>query len=86
MGQRFLVFGGAETGKNEYQAPVIAGDEEVVRNDDVSTWEAGIGFRLFRSAVLTISTKVDDYDSNLAGLDRKVVTTGMKLSLGGSFF
>lgn len=86
MGQRFLVFGGAETGKNEYQAPVMAGDEKVARNDDVSTWEAGIGYRLFRSAVLTFSAKVDDYDSNLAGFDRKVVTTGMKLSLGGSFF
>ncbi len=86
MGQRFLAFGGASTGKNEYQAPVIAGDILVERVDDLSSWEAGIGVRLFRSAVLTISTKADDYHSNLPGFDRKVVTTGMNLSFGGNSF
>ncbi|MBI2213553.1 MAG: outer membrane beta-barrel protein [Acidobacteria bacterium] len=86
MGQRFVVFGGAETGKNEYQAPVIAGDALVERADDVSSWEAGIGFRVLRSAVLTFSTKVEDFDSSLNSFDRKVVTTAFDLNLGEAFF
>lgn len=86
MGQRFAVFGGAETGKNEYQAPVLSGDALVERMDDVSNWEGGIGFRVFRSAVLTFSMKVEDYDSNLAGFDREVVTTSFDLNLGETFF
>jgi hypothetical protein len=86
MGQRFVVYGGAETGKNEYQAPVIAGDALVERTDDVSNWTAGIGFRVLRSAVLTFSTTVEEYDSNLDGFDRKVVTTAFDLNLGEAFF
>lgn len=86
MGQRFIVFGGAETGKNEYQSAVIAGDALVERVDDVSSWEGGIGFRVLRSAVLTFSMNVENYDSNLSGFDREVVTTSFDLNLGETFF
>ncbi|MFA6958600.1 MAG: hypothetical protein WC538_22245 [Thermoanaerobaculia bacterium] len=86
MGQRFVVFGGGETGKNEYQAPVIVDGASVERADDVSNWEAGIGFRVLRSAVLTLSTKVEDYSSNLSSFDRKVVTTGINLKLGETLY
>lgn len=86
MGQRFLVYGGAETGKNEYQAPVIIDGAPVERTDDVSNWEAGIGFRVLRSAVLTFSTRVDDYTSNVPGFDRKIVTTGINLNLGATLY
>jgi hypothetical protein len=86
MGHRFLVFGGGETGKNEYQAPVTVDGASVVRTDDVSTWEAGVGITVFRSAVVTLSMSVDDFDSNLDDNDREVVTTTINLSLGSMFF
>jgi hypothetical protein len=86
MGQRFVFYGGAETGKNEYQAPVIVDGAPIERVDDVSNWEAGIGFRVLRSAVLTFSTKVEDYNSNISSFDRKVVTTGINLNLGETLY
>jgi hypothetical protein len=36
--------------------------------------------------VLTFSTTVEEYDSNLDGFDRKVVTTAFDLNLGEAFF
>jgi len=86
MGQRFVLYGAAEMGKNEYQAPVIVDGAPVERMDDVSNWEAGIGFRVLRSAVLTFSTKVEEYDSNISQFDRKVVTTGINLNLGENLY
>ncbi|MGK2856207.1 MAG: outer membrane beta-barrel protein [Thermoanaerobaculia bacterium] len=86
MGSRYLTFVGGETGKNEYQTPVNAGGVLVERVDDETTWEAGIGIRVFRSSILTFSLTNEDYQSNVPGFDREVVTTGFSLSLGGLLF
>ncbi|MCM2316763.1 MAG: hypothetical protein NDJ92_16575 [Thermoanaerobaculia bacterium] len=85
MGRRFVAFGGVRAGKNEYPLPVLIDGELLERTDDVTGWEAGIGIRVLESAVFRFSTRLEDFDSNIAGFDRKYVSTGFNLSINGVF-
>lgn len=85
MGRRFVAFGGVRAGKNEYPLPVLVDGVSLERTDDVTGWEAGIGIRVLDSAVFKLSTRLEDFDSNIAGFDRKYVSTGFTLSINGVF-
>ncbi len=73
MGNRLVVLGGYETGRNEYQQPVDIGDGELaIRTDDVTTWEAGLGIQLKSGIGVEVRYHLDDYGSSIDSFSREV--------------
>jgi hypothetical protein len=83
MGNRLVVLSGYETGTNEFQQPVaLVGGGSVRRSDDVTSWNAGLGFP-FRRASLDVRYHVDRYESNIGSFSRDVKR--IQVSLRASF-
>jgi len=73
LGHRLILLASLESGTNDYQAPVGLPDgSEVIRQDDVDSWSAGLGFRLSRVAVLQVEYRTDEYTSSIPSFDRKI--------------
>lgn len=85
MGDQLVLLGGYEAGDNEYQQPVELPDGSFVsRNDDVETWDLGLGFQLKGGVGLEVRYAVDNYDSTVDSFSREVAR--VEVSLRTSIF
>lgn len=78
-GRRIVLRGFSEAGTNDYPRSV----EGVKRSDRVVVVGGGIGYRLYRKAVLGFVASSTRYTSNIDANTRSIVRFGTTLSFGG---
>lgn len=82
MGHRLIVLADLETGANDYPGVIELPDgSSVVREDDVDTWSAGVGFRVSSLAVLEVRYRVEEYTSTIESFDRDIASLQVNLAL-----
>jgi hypothetical protein len=75
-----------DQGSNDYPLPVLVEGQPIERDDKATTAGAELTVRFFRNLALAVTLTQSEFDSNVPGLDRKVMRVTSNLVVRGDLF